>query len=1699
MVANQKLLYSAFIMSEKGSVYQKGGGGTNFEQYVQCAFLTTLIVQGNVPCIPNGKLVEVAFQTTSRGYETDDLLAIVKSDFGEHKLIAQIKHNLVFSDSDSNSTFKEVITGFWKDFNNTSIFDRNKDMLLIIKSGLNNQERNHVKSLLNWAKNHHDADSFYKEVNRIKEKKNYLEIFRSVVKQANSGNTITDDELWQFLKCVDVLDYDFQNQGSVDETYFINLIRLSKSNTSTINENEIWNTIYSIVAKYNPDGGSITIDSIKEQDVYKYFDIQKLNPISKSIVKLQSDSSLILSPLKNTVDGLHIERLELCSGIYNTINSNPITIITGNPGVGKSAIIKDVLNINYSNANVFVFRADQFNESHLSHVFSNEGILESIQDIISYMALVPEKLIIIDSLEKLLEGDPENAFKQLLEILSRNSDIKIVATSRKYAIDLIIQKFGISNNRYNSIEVPELNDDEFKIILDKFPQLISINTSPRLNRFLRVPKYLDFIIESLRKDSSDYSALTTTDFKKKLWSNIIENITVRQNGIDRKRNDAFLNVAIKRAKRMKLFVEPDSGFEDGVEALERDNVIFRDGIDYKFSPTHDILEDWALVKYVENKYDEYGTSKTFFDNLGNEPSFRRAFRLWIEESLYENNQKVDALITLTINNTTIEKYWADELLVAIFKSDECQSFFIDFEGTLLENEGVFLNRCIHLIRTACKESNKFDSLLPVGAGWREIIFFISRNINQLDRYRFSIINLLNDWDLDFVLKRNKSEDECIAVKKIILYYISQIESSDEFWMDDMGRKKADELIFMLFNLSKVSHTEITNLINKSLQWKERDSESDWRLNSFYKNVINKCLSGTETFILAEELPDLIINAAWHKWKLKKKNDDSENGYLPHFRSQSRLSPEECWGIRDRFDFFPSGVYKTPIYNLLRCHPIKALKFITEFINYSVDFYLKADGEYKHELKQIEVELNDGTIVKQWGTAELWLAYRGTSVTHDLLSSILMSLEKYLFEMSSKKTDISKENLKFVFDYLLRNSNNIFITSVLSSVTIAYPKEVGNAMLPLLSVMDFYFWDRERSLHENSVLAPIDRKIPFAQKERYESNQLPHRRAYMRGLGDFIIDYQFKIGILNKEIHQVFDKLKKKIDSNDVIANKTITEIDIRNFKVGEYDEKLKGYYIQPKYDEKVTVFIDSGKKEFENQNLSLSNSHIIWQTIDGKVEMDYDTWLSFYNYYIDQTNYIPFYDRHVSLAVLGLKLFRDKLNEQQKEWCIKKIIETNAIILQDTIQRNHNLNMSYNLMEKEIALHSLHLVFDDLESENDKCSIIEMMIRFFSSLSGHELEKFVKYIKDTFSVSLPDCTKKIWIGLVKYAQYKKSNPRIYRYGQNADEIKAAEQKEDEFITLISSTYDFNLQIEEITFDDYDAQILSYALVITPYNVNNTFENYIKRIVFLISEDFKKEENHSYQIGSKYRQIDYETRGMIEWYLSDLLLNAELSYSKQILEQLLTPISNHPPVLFRGKNDYTDYLEVILNYVMCVLYDNGNIQPEPNNYKQQVDNFWKLWEYFFTLIENSSEKPLISKLLLENRYLMFDSTGKVYEETWKALNGRFKFYEKIAKSLGYNYIMSILNVLSTIGRKEFLPNGLSLLRELIEKNPSGLSCLATSSSERLIKELFYNHIQKIKSEKILIDDYVWILNNMIDLGSSESYRFRENVITYKNNN
>jgi len=1675
-------------VSEKGSVFQKGGGGTNFEQSIQTAFLTGLVIAGSAPCLPANEIIEVSFQNTSRGYETDDLLVIAKSGLSEHKLLMQIKHDVSFTENDE--TFKEVLQAFWKDYNNAAIFDKTKDKLIIVKGGLTKDERNHFKSIFNWANSHATEVDFINEINRIKAKKERLEIIWSILNEANGNTALTDKEIWEFAKCMDVLEYDLLQIGSVDQAYFLNLIRLSKSSLSALNDKEIWDGLSVIAATFNKDGGNITAETIRQMDIYKNFSAEKLIPHFKAIEKLKSDSSAIVNPLKDTIGDVHLKRSVITNNIVQSIATFPITIVTGKPGVGKSAQVKDLLQNELATSGVFVFRADQFNQPHIANVFSNQGIDISIRDIFSCISLIPDKFLYLDSFEKLLEADSECAFKQLRGILAEYPDIKLIASSRKYAIDLIIQKFGLSKEKIGIVEIPLLTDEELKLVSAKYPQLNNVLGNEKIKPLLQSPKYLDFAVKALHKSVDNYADIELADFKNRLWNILVVDEANEKNGLPIKRENAFMEIAVKRAKEMKLFTQPVTADAEATALLVKDEILAQEPLNRRYTPAHDMLEDWALVKHISSFYEDAASVDDFFNKLGKEPAIRRAFRLWIEELLTDNGAKVIGLVRDVLSSKIIERYWADEILTAIFRSQVSEAFFIGFEKDLLAENAKLLTRCLHIIKTCCKENNsKVNLLLPIGSGWREMLMFIEKHIDQLAVNRLNIISYLSDWHLRLMFQFNEMDQyELTSAKSVVLHYIDEIKSGLQIWQERNIEDKRKDLIAILFDLAPIAKDEIKQLVEQSFANEENDSRTHRSLD---KPVIKKCLSGLGNHELVKELPELIVESAWKEWKLRPIQPPPPGSIMAMIGDDS-LNNDKCWGIEDKHKFFPSGVYKTPLYNLLQYHPLKGLEFLVQFVNYSVDFYVQAKCKYKHQLKELEFELPDGTKRKLWGAGELWVAYRGISVTHYLLESLLMSFEKFLLGMATRRTETSRANLKFVFEYIYYHTNNVAPLGVLASVVMAYPSEVDESMLCLLKAREFYEWDLSRALQEHSALAPVDQEISFAQKERWESNQLAHRKKFMRGLRDFILDYQFNIRKLNREIHQVFDELKKDIQEEDIVWKKTITEIDIRNHKVGEYDEKLGGFPIAPEYDKDIQEFIDSGKEEFESDNKAMNYSSQLQKAFEGKEPISYLDWQACQKKCERNENLNILFDRPVTLAVVGLRGISEQLSKEEKMWCINTILETAAVIIQDTTSRNFGLNMNYVLMEKELALSSFHLPLNFLESEEDQNEVVLIMVHMLiAPFAEHEVDKITKYIREVFSSHYPKETKTIWFSVVQYAAYRKANPYFYDDHDN-NRLQSAKEKEHQYIEEQTRSGNAVLDLSTVTLDSHSGYLLTRALLMIPCDSDDVqLKEFIRHFVLLLVEDLKLEEDYSYRRRKEGKEIGFQEVLEIKFYLAELLITSAPAFSKLIIDIILDESYKNiaDTIKYRHRNDLFEFSVDILKFSIAKLDDIIANHPDDSIKNKAIEHFWEVWEHLFEKIKNS-------RTLYFTRQLFLDTGWKEQAIDWQPLQGKKEVYHQMINDFGASNVQSVLNVFSTIGEKTFLPEGLSWLVELLKKEPLQLTALMSVAAERLVKRLFYNHISEIKKNKKLIDDFVWLLNNMVELGSSEAYLFRENVITYK---
>lgn len=1678
-------------MAGEASVFQTGGGGFNYENYVQSSFVIKMMINGVIPSFPNGKIIEIGFQNKNKGYQTDDLFLKIEDDNTSKRIISQIKYNVPISSK--NEVFLEVMKAFWEDFNNTSHFDKQNDKMFLIKSSLTNNDKNHIVYLCQIASKQSNSEDFFSEVNRVKIKKATLDIFEESLALAK-GKVVSKEELFQFIKCFHLLAYDFTADASTDEAYTLNLIQLSKSKDVVTTPQEIWSVVLNETATYNRNGGSISNEDLKSFEPYNYFDLSISNDAYSSFKKIHQDGELLLKPIKNTIRGFHIDRAIVKKSIIQSVNQSDISIITGYPGVGKSSIVKDILSGELSDTIPVIFKADQLNKTSLAQVFSEVGISHNLIDLFSLISTLPNKIIVIDSAEKLLEAQPNSAFKQLLSIISENKGIKLLLTCRSYAVNVIKQKFGIDSKKINVVDIPLLNDDEIELIEKEFPQLTNFLSNSKINEVLRSPKYLDFTVSAIKESENISSDINYSEFKEILWDEVIENSTVAKNGLPRKRGITFSHIAVGRAINMRLFFEPedDKINYEAIELLESDNIIVRNNNKFQFSPSHDILEDWALVKHIVSIENKLSNKADLFNQLSNQPALRRAFRLWIEELLTNDIDTVANLISLTLEDDSIPTYWTDEILTAVFRSDDCSSFFKHFSSKLLENNCVFLNRCILLIRTTCREysfniENSKDILFPVGSCWEEMLCFLSLNISEIESIRKSISNFLLDWEYKFLFQfKLCSIEEIEAASTLVFHYVKEMYDGNDHWnYSTKNDYQKTSFLYMLFGFAPYCKDELKKFIEEC----SSNTNEYGRLNGFSELVIKKAFGGVRNGSLIKELPDTLIQIANKHWKCIPPERLPKREVPFGFSFPERKEREDAWGItKIRFDFFPSGIYKTFVFNLLRYHPLKAVVFICEFINYITSSYKQSEFGTKDELKEIKITLNDGSENTIYGNEFLWNAYRGTIVTHYLLESILISLEKFLIEIAQLKVSENKL-LKSLTNYLLVNSNSAAIISVLTSAFIAYSKAFGDSILPLLKVREFYEWDTHRATREHSATAIYDQGISYAQKEKGEFNRLPHRTKYQRGLREFLLHYQINNGLLNKELQTIFDGFYENCDKEDIFWKKAITEMDIRKYKASIVDKEKGVFQLEVNYPEPVYDAVQTFTEESKNDNLSMHYSHLLRQAKEKKSEISFDEWKTIFNHFSSDKIENTIWDSPITLSVLGLDLFSSELNITQKEYCIKTIIEALQQVIKEANDRgSFSMRHGFNIREKQLTIESIHLLYefnDEIIDENELDILIVYLLT--SHLTDYEIRGFQKYFRNTFSKKFPQKANELIVILIKYAKFHIEN-RLNHYGSE-QEIK--EYREKQFSFIENSILESELpEISSLTFDSHEAHFLNNSLLLIVSNTNNEFfQNYILKMCELIIDDLKLENDYSYSRSRKSRKTNHTNLVDLRFYFNEILLFNEESISKTLIDRLCHPILDDDFKLNYSLKDLYELISGVFNTTVIRLDD---IIIENNDVEKYRNQFWKLWKYLFEKVKAAKSSFFIKEILFD----VNESYWSIKSNNWKGFVNYKVQYKEFVDYFKSKSLSHIISVFSTFGEKVFLPSGISLIVKNLKEGDSTYKSLDSSSAVKLIQVLFNNHIQEIKESQSLIEDFIYILNKMIDLGYCEAYLIRECVITYK---
>ena len=325
--------------AKQSNPFSTGGGGVNFEVYVQTYIAMHIVTGDSLPFLDALKPVKMKLQGHYDGYNTDD--CIVFGENGE-KALCQIKHSITVSENDS--VFRAVITDAWNDYCNSDTFNKKTDRIILIVSGLSKTDTDHTKVLFEWAENCENEDEFTKKIATdgfsSKEKQKKYSAVKAQIESAN-GAGVSDYEIWDFFRHFNIQALELDNTKSPL------FAAVSNSFSKAIGSSVSADTLYRYVAGYNQNAGTITREQLG-QDLH----IEEAGYSADDLTARENGNVVTHNwPKRFTTYipvgpevGL-IGRSDIVDQVRTMLDSDKcVALVSGLGGIGKTAVMAQICN-----------------------------------------------------------------------------------------------------------------------------------------------------------------------------------------------------------------------------------------------------------------------------------------------------------------------------------------------------------------------------------------------------------------------------------------------------------------------------------------------------------------------------------------------------------------------------------------------------------------------------------------------------------------------------------------------------------------------------------------------------------------------------------------------------------------------------------------------------------------------------------------------------------------------------------------------------------------------------------------------------------------------------------------------------------------------------------------------------------------------------------------------------------------------------------------------------------------------------------------------------------------------------------------------------------------------------------------------------------------------------------------------------------
>ncbi len=1097
------------------STIATGGAGTHFESRVAAYFIGTVLCQTAARGLLQGFVgnkVELQRGFEGNSSALDDVILEGKAGTQKSRLSLQIKRELTFGD---NELFKEVIGDCWKTFS-SSEFTKESDRFGVALGKIAQAVEKGGRDVLDLAKKKSDAADFLNHLGQQGVASNSMRKFAGNIRDRldeSKDSPVSDTEFWEFLRHFEILYFDFEQGDSSDSLAgCINGLVPALIPADAGKASSLWDALITIADEYKPAAGSLTRSQLIEI-LHNRFRLSGLRHHADDVSKIQTSSERILNSIRSQLGAVHLDRSSSLSELIQRSTECEFVEITGEPGSGKSALLKTFAEIKAQDFPVLVIDAKRLPETPgLEALERLWGISGALDRLIPDFSRIERPCLFIDGVDRLEDAGKWATVNDLIKCI-RQADsgerwciiVAARANTLEFRQNLAKEAMG---KRQGRVDVNVLSDDDVQQVAAAYPALSALikDDGPAADLAKR-PYLLDRLIKSKFPDSdAPQSKITEIDLILDLWTD------------DGGKGQAFRiqrqSVLTKLGKALLAGEGLPKAFDiteaDALQSLSQDDIIRDDPVTGKLEFCHDILEDWVLCRCLDEESVEIVSVLKNLDQA-----------LWLVEAIkllaqYYLEKMPDAAtwqsLLQSVSDDTLDPRWKRAVLTALLQSPMAFELLVKLENVLFANDAKLLREMMVSLRTIeilpntgwynpeikmnglddpMRKELAFRTAYPRARAWRPFLGWLRPRINQIPPHLVSELSKVLD-----VLPKSMGAVPDFLSDVVVDWAREWLQVIDYPWHRNTGIKEkysslqlgrreddelGDQLRHLILTSAQGAGQKVTEYLS-AIQQDDRHRGAEYIIEN--------------SNLLVPNLPTALVD---FMLKVMCSKEDAEERRRHIGRGPMAFGQLEIYD--DRL-FFPSCHLRPPFLSLLQNSPVEGIRLINGFCNYAIELWREIIREENRGTPlPVHMSFSWGEKVF-WGHEQQYLWFRGLSVGPYSVSSALMALEVWMEGEVEKGRDLNE-----LFEIVLKDNDCVGALGVCVSIILANPKKSLDVAIPFVTNPFLWDWDLRRTVHERPSPSNLIGFMPkdFAFLEHVQTrNNLPHRKTMLREIVPYYI-------------------------------------------------------------------------------------------------------------------------------------------------------------------------------------------------------------------------------------------------------------------------------------------------------------------------------------------------------------------------------------------------------------------------------------------------------------------------------------------------------------------------------------------------------------------------------------------------------------------